>query len=733
MEPRTSGRLRAFACIAGLTATLAPAVSNAVPLTSPQDRLVDPVILTGSQFPVWSAGPDPTVREPGAPGEVQPALPEPLRSQCRKPGQNQWDPQDDGDHSCTHPSRLPRNPLTGAATNKLLGYRWNGSGFEQIPLQVDERFTRYLSNNASGFAFYSWTDKHNTYAFDREGFRFSDNAADDVCRPIPRKDPVTGERIVAEADPVIGLDDDDEIVFMARDAGAEAPIDAQLPQGIVGASKVAVTDPSNPGVPLYAYVMLAGDQGPTPEFTAENSPYVQYQRDTGPNRLGADLFVYSQSSYGDYGAAPRGAHCDPATGEPVRDGSGNLVIRQRRPLDTAWVTTPRYAFRYDGRWLMTQLRVAQGEQDVDGFLGLEAADIPAAYGPDLIDRWKARAFQQDPSSETPCCGYEEEDTNWGGSSILFGERVGPVRVIRESWGADSSTNNVRREIFYRDVFSWGDHLRVHPIPPLDGIYSQWDYNAGRVTTYRNPTVPGGVAIDGQNDEVFGNLDDPCNPRYDGRGAELDERYRQAYKQAGLCETSPYHQSVDVSDPTISGVQALQWEQVSGPFGSMVLRTIIKEPTPGGTAQSLLAVPYYRDDSCFDDGTGTDPGPRRRERSREETLTYRLPNSTEDIDRRCWTPEDGVPDENFVAGPDARGLGDEVGDERFFQGSIGTSGTHILLVAESDNAAQTVPLTEIVTEQRIVVLRGDPGNVGEAYSRTVEKPLLTLVTPIPVLA
>jgi hypothetical protein len=28
-------------------------------------------------------------------------------------------------------------------------------------------------------------------------------------------------------------------------------------------------------------------------------------------------------------------------------------------------------------------------------------------------------------------------------------------------------------------------LRVHVIPPLDGIYAQWDFNAGRVTKYYN--------------------------------------------------------------------------------------------------------------------------------------------------------------------------------------------------------------------------------------------------------
>jgi hypothetical protein len=118
----------------------------------------------------------------------------------------------------------------------------------------------------------------------------------------------------------------------------------------------------------------------------------------------------------------------------------------------------RYQFRYDGRWLMTSLRIK--------------GDGEPAFGPDVIDRWKARAFQQDPSSETPCCGYEEEDTNWGGSSTLLGERRGPVRAIRETWGADSGTNVVRRETFYREEIRQRSFLRVHVIPPLDGIYAQ---------------------------------------------------------------------------------------------------------------------------------------------------------------------------------------------------------------------------------------------------------------------
>ena len=697
---------------------------------TPQERSVDPVVLNGTQFPAWSAGPEVSFREPQLPTNydeevegvplphVQDHLPEPLKSDCYDPGKNPYDPKDPGDHSCNQSSRLPIRQLpgrTGVPVSNLLGYRWDGKAFVQIPLQVDERFTRYLSNNASGFAFYSGVDQYTTYAFDREGYRFSDNTPSAPCTPIPRKDPAYGnQRIVAEPDPIAGLDDNDEIAFMYRDAGDQAPSGSDLPAGVAGANEIAVADPSNPSVIRYAYVMVAGASGPRAAYTMRNG-YLRYEPDANARKV----FVFSESSYEGYGAAPKGPYCLP-------DGTATGKIGQRRPLDTAWVKTPRYAFRYDGRWLMTQIRVSRSTAG-DG-----------KYGPDVIDRWKARAYQQDPSSDTPCCGYEEEDTNWGGSSILLGEKTGPVRVIRETWGADSSTNNVRREVFYRDSFVWSSALRVHPITPIDGLYTQWDYNAGRMTRYYNTWKPDGVAIDGQNDEVFGNLDDPCNPQYDERDSGVTETYRDAYESAGLCRPEvKYHQSIDMTDPTFSPSNAFYWEQVAGPHGSLIIRNFLREVTPGGAAHSVVGVPYYRDDSCFDDGTGTDPGPRRRERSSRELSTYRMPGSTVDRARSCWAPENGRPNERFVAGPQpddptdpkSAMIGDEFGDERYFQGDIGTHGFHLLFIAESDNAALTVPSTEIVSEQRVVVLPGLQDNVGDRYGYYAEAPFLTLVRPL----
>jgi len=52
-----------------------------------------------------------------------------------------------------------------------------------------------------------------------------------------------------------------------------------------------------------------------------------------------------------------------------------------------------------------------------------------------------------------------------------------------------------------------------------------------------------------------------------------------------------------------------------------------------------------------------------------------------------------------------------------------------MVAESDNARQTVPVNEIVSEWQMVMLPGErPAADGERYGRSFEKPLLATVGP-----
>jgi hypothetical protein len=670
------------------------------------NRAVEPIVMTGADFRGIAVPQNATAKAP---------LTDFLSCQ---PGAN----TDDCNHNEYSPPQIDTSgaqnklPVKGVHPDQLLGYRWDPAHhrFVQIPFQVDKVFTRYLENDASGFAIYSGADQMTTYQWGQEGFR---------NYPDPN-DPCHALYHPAAKDPIPYFDTNDEVSFMFSDSGPRAPAFVPLPKGITARRVVQITDPLRPNsAPRYVYVLVAGPKGPKPAYNASNG-YVRYQRDAPGTATPANEYAFSESDYSNYGNAAKGETCGAPSpghpyGTPILGSDGKPVIARHRPEDTATILTPRYRFRYDGRWLMTGISISPDDH------GFTRAD----YGPNLVDRWKARAFAQDPSSKTPCCGFEEEDTHWGGSSTLMGELVGPVRAIRATWGADSGTNVVRMETFYADQVRQKSWLRVHVIPPLDGIYAQWDFRAGRMTKYYNPNVSGGVAVDGRNDTVFGNLDDPCNKNYDGTnegtgvqgtgtpldGTDPNQTYRQAYKGVGICSSPwPYHQSVNLADPTFEGLNAsLQWNETAGPWGSIVDRyqvDHVTDLTPGGAAQSMLALPYYRDDSCFDDGTGADPGPRVDPGSSNEPRTYSDTSGTSQP-RKCWTPADGIPGS---------------GDQRYYQGDIGTHGLHLLFQLESDNARQEVPIDEIVSDQRMVMLPGQQGNVGEQYGREFEKPLVVRV-------
>src|SRR3954454_7794591 len=206
-----------LAALAVGASALAPALASVptVDPTVPAVHDVDPVVLTGASFPQWAA-----------PADVSAKVPSIAGANCTS-----------GDNSCTHNTYEQPDVTTGqlAGTgvdvHKLLGYRWDGKKFVQIPFQVDELATRYISNNASTFSVYSQTDQHPTYVFDQERFRWTKSDPADPCHAV-----VDGP--ATTPDPVPGLDTNDELSFMASDAGPEAPANAELPKGIAGASRV---------------------------------------------------------------------------------------------------------------------------------------------------------------------------------------------------------------------------------------------------------------------------------------------------------------------------------------------------------------------------------------------------------------------------------------------------------------------------------------------------------------
>jgi hypothetical protein len=329
---------------------------------------------------------------------------------------------------------------------------------------------------------------------------------------------------------------------------------------------------------------------------------------------------------------------------------------------------------------------------------------------------------------------------------------------------------------------------VHPIPPLDGIYTQWDMAAGRITRYYNPFNPNGVPVEGINPVLYGDINAHIGP--DGISESSNDKLGRlegsltggrpltvgSPNNAKCTSNACIYGSFNLPDATYSGLapEVLSWEEMTGPAGSMVEKWGLsqEEQTSPGDSQGLVeAVPYYVDDACFDDGTGDDPGPHVALRSPDEPTTWgfadvdgkpvaqtpapapadRYPgkvrdggqvyDGTKSYQRRCWNHHpDGTPynipgtatydASKPVQAPDPApdpAFGPQ-GDVRYLQGDVATHGLHLLFTSDSDNAYMTVPVDEIDSADNQLILPGDIGNVGSAASLDYSAPITAVVTP-----
>jgi hypothetical protein len=425
------------AAVAPLTARAADA-----PTILPAARTAEPVVLTGAQLPSWSR-------------LAATGTPKPYPSGALDGYRNA--------HNGTLVVPPDRRP--GVDVDRITAWRWAGDRWVAVPVQVDQRFPYFLANGRSSFSPYSGTDTGLTYQWDTEAWKRT--AGRCTTAYPPGQGPTE--------DPVATLDDDDEVAFMASDAGRRAPADVAAPKGATDRREVALADPLRPGAVAYVYLFLSSTGPKVPS-------YVSYRRDADADRW-IDRATFADGDPEQLGTSNTGY--GPNLEGTVCDADGTVRrSTDRFPRDGVTVSTAAYRWHASGRWMVRSMQVAGRGR----------------YGRDLIDRWKGRAFQQSPDSSVSLVGFEDEQVNWEANSTLLGERVGPVRAIREVWGADSGTNVTKTETFYRDAVTYRYHLRVHPIPP-DGLYTSWDYNHGVAVRYFNALKPDGVAIDGRPDDV----------------------------------------------------------------------------------------------------------------------------------------------------------------------------------------------------------------------------------------
>jgi hypothetical protein len=356
-------RVVLFGAVGVLAATLLSVPGDPV-AAAPLARPADPVVLTGAQLPVFNNGPKGTI----------------------------------------------------------VGFRWTGTAWQQLPVQVDERA---VVNFAKIYNFVS-TQFYSSQPGLVNELVYTSTAS------------WTGK------DPNTKFDSDDELVFMARDAGVQAPGGSQ-PVGTVAGigTEVQITDPLSPGSEGYVY--LFRKTGPSGLKQGAGVKYVTY------------TFKLTSGSY-----------------------KRTYQLMNGPNLEKSKVTGATYTRGFADRWLTDQLVIT----------------APGATQVDILDRHKALFAPG-------VCGRSEDTFDMPIAGTVEGAFVvnknGPVRGIRSYIGANSGPNTQRTHFFYDQREDVITDLRVHAIP---SIMDFLDYSpAASGMTYRNSLNPAGVAIDGTPDTL----------------------------------------------------------------------------------------------------------------------------------------------------------------------------------------------------------------------------------------
>jgi len=239
------------------------------------------------------------------------------------------------------------------------------------------------------------------------------------------------------ADPDPALDADDEVVFLARDAG-EKPPQWRDPPGVSAGSgvQVEIDDPLAGGGKGYVYLFRsAGGLDP-----AAGKAYVRYEF-----RLKA----------GDYRKVYK--------------------LRRGPNPENSLVSTPFYTRHFSDRWINDGLTIER----------------PRGTGVNLLDMHK-NLFM-------PGVPVRSVKTFAAGEGAFIVNKSGPVRAIRSCIGCNSGPLTQREHLFYEQCEDLRTTLRVHAIIGLVDFFDYSP--AAKGMTYFNNLNEKGVKVDGVQDEI----------------------------------------------------------------------------------------------------------------------------------------------------------------------------------------------------------------------------------------
>ena len=424
--------------------------------------------------------------------------------------------------------------LLGAAVARVVGFAWDGSEWQQIPVQVDERALvnpgQILHRPSAN------------WAKNADGSNFTILA---YTAPAVAAVGYSSWPTYTGTDPIATFDTNDEVSFLANDSGKQASPDTAAPANTVAATReeIKVTDPLDSKGVGYVYLFKSGSSALTGGSAGTTGVHYTFLLD-----------------HGDYLTT-------------YKMGLGALAPNNAEGFNPehSTVTTGSYTLNYSDRWLNDGLKITTG----------------GASGADMLERGRVQFAPG-------VCGRTEDTFDGGATNPYEGAFVanlsGPVRAIRSYIGANSGQYTVSTDLFYPQRADAVANLRVHSIP---SVMAFDDFTTGLAGLTYSDDQNTDVAIDGVPDTIAAAHPAPWQMVSGAAGSVVTTRTLDT-NVSGLT-LSTYYLDQQPASPVPCTGDAAAWGQngiqIVGPGGTIPCTDPTRSECPAGTVKRFTAVRY----------------------------------------------------------------------------------------------------------------------------------------------
>ncbi|MEM6698237.1 MAG: fibronectin type III domain-containing protein, partial [Bacteroidota bacterium] len=307
--------------------------------------------------------------------------------------------------------------------NQIVAFAFNG-GWQQIPVQIDEIVVKDIAD--------AYGSRNDCIERSSENVEWMVEYYADTNTDVG-------------PDNNLLFDNNDELVFMAKDAGSRSNSN-NCPNGVIASTKCEITvrDPLNNSI--WGYVYVFQQTGSLNQSAGRN--YVSYNYSYANNYKSTyDVCVFS--------------------------GTNNNP-------ENSVVTTSEYQTEFSQRWIEDVLKITAGN----------------ANGRDILDAHQIFI-------NSSACNRNEQVFSDGKGPIVT-NKDGPVRAIRSVMGAKSGTFTQQTIKFTQYRAAYTINYRLHT---ANGYTDVFDFSSDATgMTYYSDRATGGVTINGNPDNV--NTDEP---------------------------------------------------------------------------------------------------------------------------------------------------------------------------------------------------------------------------------